>query len=366
MWTFLTSCIEIYSSKTSSYFITMSSTTGLATDIVPDTIISRTVILIVMVIGALYLPASLAELIDLASRKSKYIHRYRLKKNQNHVVVMGNMDHIILADFLREFFCLVSTFSANLLIGKDHGTETMTTVVVILGPCEPSPEIVNILSDPQYIRRVQYVRGQETSFHALDKVVYSKAQGCFILSRKLNDIGRDARIIDAELLFRAICLRKYAPKVPLYVSMTLPTNRKHFEYLADQTLCLEELKMGMLAQNCSSPGFSTIVIHLVISITEEGIKKHLDRKKSSWAAGYAHSVSQEIYPVSLELFKGQWVSFLKSGSLISTVYRCRYQYILAASSLADCAAQYRRKSACESDAVQVGRDRGRLHHYSGC
>ena len=85
------------------------------TDIIPDSIISRLVILYVMVIGAIFLPSALAELIDIASRKSKYVHRYRAQKGQKHVVVMGVFTAVNLSDFLREFFCL------------DHGTETMTT-----------------------------------------------------------------------------------------------------------------------------------------------------------------------------------------------------------------------------------------------
>jgi hypothetical protein len=56
---------------------------------------------------------------------------------------MGNMDGIILGDFLREFFCL------------DHGIETMNMIVVILSPDEPTPEIVSILNDAYYIRRVK-------------------------------------------------------------------------------------------------------------------------------------------------------------------------------------------------------------------
>jgi hypothetical protein len=103
---------------------------------------------------------------------------------------------------------------------------------------------------------------------------------------------------------RVMCLRKYAPRVPLYASVALPTNRKHFEFLADHVLCLEELKLGMLAQNCGAPGFSTIIIHLTISVTEETIQSHLDMQNASWATGYGHSISQELYPCSLELFKG--------------------------------------------------------------
>jgi hypothetical protein len=106
---------------------------------------------------------------------------------------------------------------------------------------------------------------------------------------------------------RVMCLRKHSPKVPLYASVALPTNRKHFEFLADHSVCLEELKLGMLAQNCSAPGFSTIIIHLIVSLTEENIQDHLDEHNDGFAKGYAHSMSQEIYPVGLELFKGYLV-----------------------------------------------------------
>lgn len=192
----------------------------------------------------------------------------------------------------------------------------MTTVVVLLNPEEPDPEIVAILSDPAYIRRVQYVKGQEISFHSLKKVSFRESSGCFILSSRLNDLGRDPRIIDAEVLMRVMSLKKFAPHVPLYVSVTLPTNRIHFTHLADHALCLEELKLGLLAANTRTnrvnetvaPGFSTILIHLTISLTEESIQRHLDANADSWAEGYAHSVSQEIYPVSLSVYRGMQFS----------------------------------------------------------
>ncbi|KAJ3387185.1 hypothetical protein HDU92_002061 [Lobulomyces angularis] len=294
----------------------MSSTTGLSTDIVPDSILSRVVILLIMVIGAIFLPANLAELLELASSRSFYDRKYKMKKGQGHVVLMGDCEAILIHDFLREFFCL------------DHGAETMTTIVVILNSEEPSADLVAILNDPMYSRRVQYVKAPEISFRSFEKAAIDKSKGCFILSARVSE-GKAARLKDAEIVMRALSLRKFEPTIPIYTNISLPQNKIHFKFLAEQVLCIDELKMGMLAQNLISPGFSTALIHLTISVTDNSLNNFLKSTTEYWHLEYAHSVSQEIYSISLNLFAG-----VKFNDVVLDIYQ-KYQALLFAFCKAD-------------------------------
>jgi hypothetical protein len=83
------------------YTIVMSSTSGLSTDIVPDNIFSRTVTLSLMIVGAIYIPTNLANLLNLANSRSQYLHAY--KKDSAHVILAGNFEITSLRGFLRGF-----------------------------------------------------------------------------------------------------------------------------------------------------------------------------------------------------------------------------------------------------------------------
>jgi hypothetical protein len=50
--------------------------------------------------------------------------------------------------------------------------------------------------------------------------------------------------------------------------------------VADHVLCIDEFKMGMMSQNCLSPGFSTMLYLLTNSISDKAIgdlRKYGDR-----------------------------------------------------------------------------------------
>ena len=259
------------------------------TDIVGDGAFSRLVILFVLATGAIFIPKNLAELLSLINKKSHYDHSYKEKKAQNHVVVCGQFDTIALRSFLKEFFCL------------DHGSSTVNTHVVILHPSEPSEDLQQILDDPMYANRVQYVRGSTADTRKLIKVRAKDAKACFIFSSKFA--SGHAVEGDAETVMRALALKKYKPDLQLHVQVILPEHKSHFDYLADTMVCVGELKLGLLAQNCRCPGFATLMYILTTSITTESCKKLVegvrDDVEYKWVHEYLQGANQEIYPTKL-------------------------------------------------------------------
>jgi hypothetical protein len=73
----------------------------------------------------------------------------------------------------------------------------------------------------------------------------------------------------------------------LHVQVLLPEHKCHFDYLgiqvitsayrrvADTVVCVEELKLGMLAKNAECPGFTTLLYLLTTSITDKACEKTL-------------------------------------------------------------------------------------------
>ncbi|KAI8901501.1 calcium-activated BK potassium channel alpha subunit-domain-containing protein [Globomyces pollinis-pini] len=213
------------------YTIVVSSTSGLSTQIVPDNNL-------MMVVGAIYIPAQLSELLALMSNVSKYAIPYESIGRQQHALLIGNLEIVSLRGFLREFF------------SSDHGTLTLTTKIVILAPDEPSAELEALLHDPVYSQRVQYVKGSAISFKALKKVKAENAVAAFILS-------------------------------------------------TDHILCIDEFKLGMAAQSCLAPGFSTLLYLLTNSISEKtggDLQSYGDKE---WIREYLNGAVMELYEIKL-------------------------------------------------------------------
>ncbi|KAL1920771.1 uncharacterized protein VTP21DRAFT_11406 [Calcarisporiella thermophila] len=266
------------------FFTTVSSTTGMSTNIMPDNSFNRMVILYVMICGAIFIPTNLSELLNLISRKSKYEHSFKPQKGKSHILIGGPIDIQSLIYWLREFF------------STDHGLSTVNTQVVILNSNEPSEELGLLLQDPAYCTRVHYVKGSATSFQE-----------------------EDARDEDAEQVMRALAMKKFNRHLKLYAQVHLPENVPHFDFLAKDVVCLNELNMGLLSQSVLIPGFSSLVLLLTTSITDETRQDLQDgikcRPDLAWAEEYVNGASMEIYPISFsERFTG--LTFAASAEII--------------------------------------------------
>lgn len=147
-----------------------------------------------MITGAIFIPKNLAELLTLINKRSPYVHSFKKKYQQNHVVVCGQFENYTLKTFLKEFFC------------PDHGSSTVNTHVVILNPKEPDEDLKEILEDPLYLNRVWYVKGSTLDPRSLEKVRICDASAGFIFSTK--HATNDASIDDSETVMRAlVCLK---------------------------------------------------------------------------------------------------------------------------------------------------------------
>lgn len=76
--------------------------------------------------------------------------------------------------------------------------------------------------------------------------------------------------------------------------------------IADHILCIDEFKLGMLAQNCLAPGFSTMLYLLTTSIPDAIKNKWKNKKQiAPWVDEFADGAEMEIYAVQLStIFSG--------------------------------------------------------------
>ncbi|KAJ2785808.1 hypothetical protein H4R18_000354, partial [Coemansia javaensis] len=274
------------------FFIAVSAITGLSSDIEPDTWFTRGVVLVVMFIGIFWLPPRVAEMLSLWQDRSPWPSHYEAETNQMHVLVIGDLEYTALFEFLREFFC------------EDHGIRTVNTVVVVMSEKSPGKEVSELLHDPSYVNRVKFVLGSPTSFAQLDRVQAERAQAVFLLSSKA---AADAAKEDAAKIMVALAVRRFlrARKraVPVYAQVLLPETVMHMEFLADHVICIEELRLGLLAKNLLVPGFASLIAILTSSIPDS-ITSPLVRsaQRKPWLAEYVQSLSHEIYSTNISPF----------------------------------------------------------------
>lgn len=118
-----------------------------------------------------------------------------------------------------------------------------------------------------------------------------------------------------------MALKKYNPNIKIYVQCLLPENKEQFFMFADQVICIDELKLAVLAHSSLSPGFSTLVYFLTTSFTREvGTRLDFERHRhhcleAEWTQDFIEGCEQEIYPTSFSrYFVGS--SFLEVAELL--------------------------------------------------
>ncbi|RUS26314.1 hypothetical protein BC938DRAFT_470928 [Jimgerdemannia flammicorona] len=223
----------------------------------------------------------------------------------------------------------------------------MSSQAVILNPAEPAPTLQTFLKDPVYNRRVQYIKGSGLSWQSLEKIQAHTASAYFILAKKFT---AQSETIDAENVLRAMALSKYGCSDKLYLQCILPENKIHFENLRKiqeatrvenmaynptgfaafslpfdvlnqlcpldprQIICIDELKLGIFAHSCLTPGFATLIYTLTTSFTNESAEelrflRNLDNQNkmhigvdSAIIVDYVRGCAQSIHTTKLSTF----------------------------------------------------------------
>ncbi|KAJ2740690.1 hypothetical protein GGI20_005672 [Coemansia sp. BCRC 34301] len=287
------------------YFISMS---ALGQDgSIPRSTFSEIISMAIVALIAFAVPSRVTRLVDLALKTSAYNKTVALPAASRHALICGNIELESIRQFLHEFF------------NADHGPNIFRTTIVILHNDEPSMEMKALLRDPAYANRVFYVKGKATSFKSLKRARIDLATCVYILARKHSHGSGISD--DADTVLIALALNAFAtsavtrrpngkstasllPKFQVYAQTLLPGSISHLHYLQTaRVVCVDEMRMGIMAQNCATPGFATLAFMLSTSVAghvdwdfsgvlAEAIAKSAD---DTWVKSYIHGISQEIY-----------------------------------------------------------------------
>lgn len=253
----------------------------------------RFIMVFFILMGLAFFASVLPALADVTSSyyQRTQFARFDTTRVPQHVIVCGHITAFTATEFLKDF------------LHPDRGDTN--THVLFLHPERPNPELKNVIRSNY--SRVQYLVGSVLNTRDLQKSQIEKSQACFIIADKHceNPIEED----NANLL-RLVSVKNTTTKVAVIVQLIHSTSKEQVKNIEgwhedrDIALCLNELKLGLLAQSCMSPGFSTLIANLFYT-SDFPLLKSFDTS-NAWKEHYIKGASNEIYSCKLShSFEGQ-------------------------------------------------------------
>ncbi|KAJ2778780.1 hypothetical protein H4R18_004403 [Coemansia javaensis] len=272
---------------------------------IPMSTFYQVITMVILALIALAVPSRISRLVELAVNTSTYTKAAALPAATRHALLCGHIEVGSTRQFLQEFF------------NADHGPNIFKTTIVILDNKEPSMEMKALLRRPQYANRVFYVKGRATSLKALRRARVDLATCVYILTRKAGDVsGIDE---DGETVLIALALSVFStpfvrrgrdealpvpPRFQVFAQTMLPGTIAHLAYLqTTRAVCVDEMRLGIMAQNCATPGFAALAFMLSTTVTNRddwdfsGVftEDLAVTQDDGWVKSYIHGMNQEIY-----------------------------------------------------------------------
>ncbi|EQC41502.1 hypothetical protein SDRG_01469 [Saprolegnia diclina VS20] len=279
--------MEIYNAM---YFVVITIATLGYGDIAPKSTYGRIIVIILIIASTVLLPLQISTLSDVLNRDTEYDKAYTARREQSpHVLICGEVTSGALDFFLRQFL------HPNNLNWKDK--------VVILCPSLPSHNLKRVLLNAAYEQRVMYLQGSAMLDADLKRASAATARLCFVLT---NQQARDADRSDTSSNFLTISLRRFNKHLPIFVQVLKTDNIRHVHLSgANNIVCLDQLKLGILARSCVLPGVSAFVCSILFAFRPfRGVER-----SHVWASDFLRGCSNDIYDVRVPLFLDGLVSF---------------------------------------------------------
>jgi len=301
VWTRVNEEIVGLSFHNACYLVVITMTTVGYGDFSPETLIGKGIIVCCLGFTFVAVPYQMNSLMALLSMKSLYARaRYKRHASHGHVLVVGNISHSVVMDFLREFF------------HEDHGNTEM--MVVFLDNKTPTGEMLQLLKTPPYLHQLKYIEGSPMNKRDLERACAKEAAACFVLS---NKFCVDPDVEDAGNILRALSIKhntrgkRGKGDLRTLVQLIRPENKHHFVAsmnsgvsAIDQIVCIDEMKFNLLGVSCMCPGFSTMMGNLITSSNDEPPADM--HEPEVWHHEYCHGSGFEIYRTPLSpIFDGE-------------------------------------------------------------
>ena len=265
-----------------AYFIMVTFSTVGYGDISPATASGRAVMILFIILGLAFFAAILPTIVDVASGfyTKRQFAKFDTTRVPQHVIVCGHITAFSAEEFLKDF------------LHPDRG-DTQTHVL-FLHPERPDPDLKNVIRS--HYTRVQYIVGSVLNGKDLQRAKINTSRAVFIVCDKLTNHPLEE---DNANLLRLVSVKNTTTNIPVIIQLLLSTSKKQVHNIEgwkigrDIALCLNELKLGLLAQSCICPGISTLIANLFY--TSDFPALTIFKEKDIWKEQYILGASNEIY-----------------------------------------------------------------------
>ena len=267
---------------TYTYFIMVTFSTVGYGDIHPMTDSGRAFMIFFIILGLAFFAAILPTIVDVASGfyQKRQFAKFDTTRVPQHVIVCGHITAFSAEEFLSDF------------LHPDRG-DTQTHVL-FLHPERPDPDLKNVIRS--HYTRVQYLVGSVLNGKDLQRAKIHTCRAVFIVCDKLTNCPLEE---DNANLLRLVSVKNTTTEIPVIIQLLLSTNKRQVHNIEgwkigrDIALCLNELKLGLLAQSCICPGISTLVANLFYTSDFPALSVFQESEK--WKMEYIEGASNEIY-----------------------------------------------------------------------
>jgi hypothetical protein len=254
-----------------------------------DTIVSRIVITFVIILAIVIIPPKCSSLMALLSSKLVYTRRsYHKIKSVSHIIITGSVSTTSAQDVLTELF------------HEDHGIGE--THAVILSPEMPDFLMESLLNSPEHRSTVFYIQGNPLSERDLKRCQAEKAAGVLILCNKQS---ADPTKEDAKTLLRAIVIKRFLKahnnlSVRVCIQLLKPESISQYHLSLkkdakfDHIICVEAIKLSLLAKSCLCPGLVVMIAGLISSKSASQAAIH-----DAYLEDYWNCQGYEIYRIEI-------------------------------------------------------------------
>jgi hypothetical protein len=336
------------------YFAWITTTTVGYGDISPESTMGQVTVMMYLTLTAVLLPKLSNDLLEMMKLQSPWA-RMRFKRkgnNSHHVLICGDLSATPITELFMELF------------HEDHADMNVHAVVLQTGP--PDLEMFKLLEDPVFSISMTYLEGSPLVEYDLNRACAESAVAIFIMTNKFT-MTPDKQ--DSTVILQQFSIKRYIERYqtqPLFcIQLIREQNKQHLSISTDDAtdldlvVCINQIKMGVLAKAAQYPGASALIFNLLSSFADDadeqtekekmkkrkaknrrnlgwGLKRTLEEEDDIgdidelseqdldyWLAEYQQGCDWEIYTSDLSLaFQGRIFSevalemYLKEGIVV--------------------------------------------------
>ncbi|XP_055333743.1 calcium-activated potassium channel slowpoke-like [Paramacrobiotus metropolitanus] len=221
--------------------------------------------------------SSIPDIVSMLTARFQYGGQFKKERGTHHAIVCGHITYAAAHRFLENFF--------------HTRNQTNNLSVLFISHENPDLEMEALLK--RNFTHVEYLQGDVLNSSDLRRAAIKDALACLVIADKKPE---SSHVEDATNVMRVISIKNACPSARIIVQIHHTNNLVHLTNLptwstlrGDVAVCLAELKMGLLAESCIAPGFSTLVSNLMQSYSTLG----------NYTVARANSSNAEMNPIDL-------------------------------------------------------------------